>query len=293
MELCLPPHQHMNRGKGWLPCGGHWLLVAGGLLLRFSVCAQEYPKLTHVISYEELQKKSIQRKVEWVNPDQTQEELIFTEMAVPIDEEMKKKTRQFVHEVYGLDSIYLNPRLIVFHAMGDGNLKTSLEVSSFLHNQIPESWGTLSKAGNLPNGAHFIIDRDGKIFCLSPPSSYEKENHRWLIKRHQDGNPVAIGIENVTPKENYTNLTAGQIESNAKLARWLISFEQQKIKFISSHHQFNDEAGYDRFLNFFVLKNFRKQYRTRQRLDIGNKNITTLLKKINQRGIVVRSFFDQ
>ncbi|MBS1487903.1 MAG: N-acetylmuramoyl-L-alanine amidase [Bacteroidetes bacterium] len=272
---------------------GSLLLSLGWLIFLYSPlhAQQIFPLLTGLISYQDLQKKSVNRQIVWTNSDGSRETLDFIEMAIPVSEEIKSKTRQFVQNVYGLDSIYLHPKMIVFHAMGDGDLKNSLEVSSFLHDRMPQSWGSLSKAGSLPNGAHFIIDRDGTVICLSPPDRYEKKNHRWFIKRHQDGNPVALGIENVTPRENYVDLTPAQLEANAKLARWLVSFEADKIKFVASHHQFNADSSYDRFLIFFRLQNFKKEFRTRGRRDIGNKNLAVILQKINQRGLQLQSFF--
>jgi hypothetical protein len=269
-------------------------------LISFCLLAQEkYPILTNIISFNDLKKKSFEKKIDWKNSNGSPEEINILVMPIPFDEGMKKQTKEFVHQVYGLDSIWLNPKMIVFHAMGDGDLKTSLEVSSFLNDQIPTSWGNLSKAGSLSNGVHFIIDRDGTIICLSPPVlndgvqiSFERSNHRWFIKRHQDGNPVAIGIENVTDKNNYTDLTHEQLSSNAKLARWLIWFENGKIEFITSHHLFNDDKSYDRFLNYFDLQNLKKQFRTTGRKDIGENNLTGILKQINAYKIPVKSFFD-
>jgi hypothetical protein len=270
------------------------------ILLCFRLLAQEhYPTLTNIISFDSLQKKSIGRKIAWTNPDGSNEEMEILEMKIPFNETMKKRTREFVHSVYGIDSFTLHPQMIVFHAMGDGDLKTSLEVSSFLHDQMPASWGNLSKAGILPNGAHFIIDRDGTIMSLSPPISangmsisYDRANHQWFVKRHQDGNPVAIGIENVTEIGDYTNLTKEQRLSNAKLARWLIWFEYGKIEFVTSHHQFNDDRHYDLFLHRFHLQNLKKQFRTRGRKDIGDKNLAEITKQINSYGIAVKNFFE-
>ncbi len=259
---------------------------------------QKYPALINIISFEELQKKSFERKVEWTNPDGSKEKLAIKEMTIPFTKKLKVLTMEFVHDVYGLDSIWLNPRMIVFHAMGDGDLKTSLEVSSFLNDEMPDAWGNLSKAGKLPNGAHFIIDRDGTIVCLSPPvlknglTSFELENHHWYVKRHQDGNPVAIGVENVTPKGNYTDLTEAQIKSNAQLARWLTWFEQGEIKFIASHHQFNDDKNYDRFLNTFQLYNYKKPFRTRARKDIGTRAFSEIFNQVKKPGNPIRPFFD-
>jgi hypothetical protein len=274
------------------------LFIAAQCICLPLAAQAKYPELTNIISFETLQKKSIERKLEWTNPDGSNEKIIIIEMAIPFGTAMKQRTREFVQAVYGLDSIWLAPNMIAFHAMGDGDLKTSLEVSSFLNDQIPESWGNLSKAGALSNGAHFIIDRDGTIFCLAPPVSskdnqvsYERNNHRWFIKRQQDGNPIALGIENVTPKGNYTRLTQEQITSNAKLARWLCWFENGTIKFVASHHQFNDPKNYDLFLNSFHLQNLKKEFRTTGRKDIGDKNMAEILKQIQSPGIPVKSFF--
>ncbi len=270
-------------------------------LICFCVLAQEkFPVLTNVISFNDLQKKSIERKMTWMNPDGTQEEMKILEMAIPFDETMKVRTKEFVHSVYGLDSIWLKPKMIVFHAMGDGDLKTSLEVSSFLNDRIPESWGNLSKAGFLPNGAHFIIDRNGTVICLSPPVSnhnsaisYQREAHHWYVKRHQDGNPFAIGIENVTDRGDYISLTQAQLESNARLARWLVWFENGQLKFLASHDQFNDDKNYNLFLKTFDLKNFKKQFRTKGRKDIGEKNLMLIFEKIKARNPSVQLFFNE
>jgi hypothetical protein len=275
------------------------LIIPAQLLCTFLFGQEKYPPLTKVISFYELQKKAIERVVKWENPNGSLEEMKLIIMAIPIDEGMKEQTKEFVHTVYGFDSIWINPRMMVFHAMGDGDLKTSLEVSSFLNDRIPESWGNLFKAGSLPNGAHFIIDRDGTVICLSPPVrktnsevSFERNDHHWFVKRHQDGNPVAIGIENVTPKRDYTSITHAQLIANAQLARWLIWFENGKIEYVTSHHQFDDDKNYDQLLKAFYLQNLKKEFRTKGRADIGEKNLTEITKLIKAPGIPVKKFFE-
>src|SRR5258706_213056 len=140
----------------------------------FIVAQQKYPALTGVISFDDLVERKTIKMVEWINPNGVREKMKITEMAIPIDQKMRALTTDFVRSNYGLDSPWLHPRVIVFHAMGDGDLKTSLEVSSFLNDRIPEEWGTLYKAGNLPNGAHFIIEKNGNVICLSPPVSSDE-----------------------------------------------------------------------------------------------------------------------
>jgi len=266
-------------------------------LATISLSAQPtYPALTNNITFTELVSHAIVREMEWINPNGVTEKIKITEMTIPVDE---KSTRDFLIANYNLDSIWLTPRMIVFHAMGDGTLQNSLEVSSFLNNQIPTSWGTLYKAGRLPNGAHFIVEKNGNIICLTPPVSsdgsrisYERNNHKWFIKRHQDGNPVAIGIENVTDQGNFTSLTNDQIESNARLARWLIWMENFKIEYLTSHHQFNSDKNYAVFLSTFGIKHLREQYRTKGRKDIGDQNLHEIIRNVNGYGYSIQSFFD-
>jgi hypothetical protein len=276
-----------------------WIFIFISMQNNSLIAQQKYPALTHVISFDDLVERKTIKMVEWINPDGVREKMKIVEMAIPIDQKMRALTTDFVRSNYGLDSPWLHPRVIVFHAMGDGDLRTSLEVSSFLNDRIPEEWGNLCKAGNLPNGAHFIIEKKGDVICLSPPVSsdesrisYDRDNHKWWVKRHQDGNPIAIGIENVTDRGNVTDLTTEQIESNAKLARWLLWMESGKIDYIMSHHQFNDDHNYALFLTAFKLKHVQKQYRTKGRKDIGDRNLRRIIDRIDQFGCETHSFFD-
>src|SRR5579859_1593801 len=122
--------------------GGNFLMMVAGfwLLLTPPVFSQRnYPPITGIISFNELVKRAIEKKITWKNPDGSEEEMKMIEMAIPFDQSMENRTREFMRAVYGRDSIWLNPKMIVFHAMGDGDLKTSLEISSFLHSEIPGS----------------------------------------------------------------------------------------------------------------------------------------------------------
>jgi hypothetical protein len=271
------------------------------LIILYETCSgqQTYPGLTRTIRFEELEKLKVARTVEWTNPNGTTESMAFVEMPIPVGEKIKDLTLQFAKANYHLDSIWLNPRMIVFHSMDLGGLKESLEYSSFLNDRMPESWGVLAKAGRLPNGAHFIIEKDGTIVCLTPPVSgdgshvsYEKENHKWMIRRHQDGNPFAIGIENATDANgDFTDLSEKQVEANAKLARWLVWFESMNIKYAASHDQFDSEEEYQAMLKTFSLVHYQPQYRTVGRKDIGSKNLDRIIGFVERSGFNLSSRF--
>src|SRR5882757_8018368 len=146
------------------------------LFLSISTHAQHKIKLDKNISFDELMKTKTVRTVSWTNPNGEKETLTFTEIAIPVKEEMKQLTKEFNQNNYGINSYWLNPKMIVLHSMDLGDLQQSLEQSSLLNDQLPESWGTLSKAGKLPNGAHFMVDQDGTIYCLTPPVSADEKS---------------------------------------------------------------------------------------------------------------------
>ncbi|PZR25646.1 MAG: hypothetical protein DI538_27145 [Azospira oryzae] len=257
--------------------------------------AQQNPVLDKNISFAALSKKKAERTVSWTNPDGSSETLNLIEMAIPVNE---KLTTEFNKNNYGIASPWLTPKMIVLHSMDLGSLKESLEQSSLLHDRIPESWGLLSKAGKLPNGAHFMVDKDGTIYCLTPPMARNKKKvdytspaHRWYVKRHQDGNPCAIGIENVTDANgDYTDLTAEQVEANSKLVRWLIQFEENRIEYVNSHHQFNDENTLNHLHKLLELNYQNKPFRTTGRKDIGDDKLTDILLQVKLSGYTISSF---
>lgn len=254
------------------------------------------PTLTGNITFEELLKLKSSRVLTWSNPDATRDSLTITLLPIPINEKIISLTTDFTQSNYGITTPWLNPKMIVLHSMDFGSLKEALEKSSFLHDRMPESWGVLSRAGLLPNGAHFFIDRGGEVYCLTPPLSKNSfsenwsDDHRWLIRRHQDGNPLAIGIENITlPNGKFDDLTEAQIAANAKLIHWLISFEKSQIKYVFSHHQFNDAAFQKNVLKKFNLQYYQPHHRTTQRQDIGNEILQKIKDLVIQRGWNIKS----
>jgi len=277
------------------------LLVIFILVFLTAAHAQSTAKLTRAISFEELIKRKVERSLSWSNPDGTKETMHFIEMTIPFTPKARKLTLEFNKANYGLSSYWLTPKMVVIHSMDLGDLQRSLELSSLLHDQIPDSWGVLHKAGKLPNGAHFMVDKDGTIYCLAPPVTpdeksvdYTSPAHRWYIKRHQDGNPCAIGIENITEANgDFADLTAEQVNANAKLIRWLVQFENTKITHVASHHQFNDEDTLDQMHRLLGLHYQTKANRTTGRKDVGEEMLQRIILKAQEHGGSVQSGFNK
>lgn len=301
--LCVRCDLHFSSGGNYVydlvcsPGGWRWRRDVF-LLLTVLSSAAALAQPGRVITFDELLTRKVQKNVEWVNPDSTREQIEFTQMAIPVDDDMKELTRRFVGDNYGRNSIWVEPRIIVIHSMDLEDLQTSLEQSSFLDRSLPKTWTTMAKAGALPSGAHFIIDRDGKIYCITPPLavddgkriSYERNEHRWLVKRHVDALPIALGIENVTASNgSFDDLTEEQITSNARLVRWLLWMERRSIEYVMSHHQFNDNAKFERLTGTFSPS--RPVYRATNRQDVGDAVLRRIVADVRRRGWVVKDDF--
>jgi hypothetical protein len=253
-----------------------------------------------VITFDQLLAQKASKNISWTNPDSTREEMTIIQMSIPVDDEMRDLARRFMRDNYGRSSIWVEPRMIVVHSMDLGDLRNCLEKSSFLDRHMPATWETVIKAGTLPNGAQFIIDQDGTTYCLTPPSlpssdstvSYRRDDHRWLVRRHMDANPFALGIENVTASNrSFTDLTEAQIEANARLVRWLLWMEKGDITHLVSHHQFNDSVQFQSMLDAFSLELPRPIYRPLRRRDIGDALRDKIAEKVRSRGWVVKERF--
>jgi hypothetical protein len=255
---------------------------------------------TQTITFDELLRNRVEKKFSWTNPDSSREEITVVEMQIPVDDEMKNLTARFIKDNYNRNSIWVEPRMIVIHSMDLEDLRSSIEKSSFLYHKMPPTWTTVAKAGPLPSGAHFIIDSDGTIYCLTPPSSttdeakisYERGQHRWLVRRHLDAVPFALGIENVTKKDSrYNDLSDQQIISNAKLVRWLLWLESDSVQYVMSHHQFNDTTRFEKMMKTFSLAPRRPLIRPWRRQDVGNVVIQKITSGVKTKGWKLKDDF--
>lgn len=102
----------------------------------------------------------------------------------------------------------INPLMIVLHYTEVGTLEHNIR---YFNNTYLNGRKNLSRESALNVSSQFIIDRDGSIYQLMPPTQFA---------RHTIGlNYCAIGIENIGGSKQ--PLTEAQVEANAKLVRYL------------------------------------------------------------------------
>lgn len=104
------------------------------------------------------------------------------------------------------------PHLIVLHYTDGGSAAATRRY--FDNVRIEASRKSLAKHGAVNVSAHFVVDRDGTIYQLQPPTRFA---------RHCIGlNHLAIGIENAGNESTFP-LTDAQIAADAALVRYLAS----------------------------------------------------------------------
>ena len=154
---------------------------------------------------------------------------------------------QYLKERHGLTQTTptINPKIIVLHFTGFGNIKTIHEY--FNAPTIEESRKVNKKVSALNVGSHYLIDRDGTIYQLIPDT---------LLARHVIGlNYCAIGVENIGSEKE--QLTEAQIISNAKLIRYLTT--KYKIEYLIGHEEYiqfrNTSLWKETDSNYITYKN--------------------------------------
>lgn len=148
-------------------------------------------------------------------------------MPIQFDDERKHLSLEYLNEHYGLKKEIpeIEPRMIVIHWTEIPSLQESFE--AFNPVILPNKRSDIQAAGSLNVSAHFLVDRDGKIYRLMP----EK-----LMARHVIGlNHLAIGIENVGGTVE-TPLTTAQLKSNIFLVKYLS--KKHPVEYVIGHYEY-------------------------------------------------------
>lgn len=134
---------------------------------------------------------------------------------------------EYMKERYGIEKKVpsIDPRMIVLHWTHIPTFEESFEAFDAI--TLPGARSDIQNAGALNVSAHFLVDRDGKIYQLMPET---------LMARHVIGlNHTAIGVENVGGTKE-TPLTEAQINANI----WLVDYLASKypIDYLIGHYEY-------------------------------------------------------
>lgn len=127
-------------------------------------------------------------------------------------------TREYSLLHYGVDKTQITPQAVVVHWTASDTYDSVYY--TFYHEERND--GTLNVA------SHFVVDRDGTIYRLTPETA---------LNRHAIGyNWCSIGIENVGGVDGIEDLTNEQLEANVQLIRYLHK-RYPTIEYVFGHYQ--------------------------------------------------------
>lgn len=133
---------------------------------------------------------------------------------------------QYLKERHGLIQTQptIQPKIIVLHYTGSGTLQSNFNY--FNRTELENARSYNKNQSTLNVSAHFLVDRDGKIYQLMDET---------MFARHTIGlNYCAIGVENIGgPKQA---LTAAQVEANIKLVKYLCG--KFPIEYLIGHSEY-------------------------------------------------------
>ncbi len=136
----------------------------------------------------------------------------------------ERLTREYSLEHYGFSATTIEPRAIVVHWTAVGTFASTFKYF------YAEEFASGLDAGTLNVASHFLVDRDGKIYRLTPETA---------LNRHAIGyNWCAIGIENVGGVNGAEDLTVAQLKANIELIKYLRE-KYPEIEYVFGHYQQN------------------------------------------------------
>jgi len=157
------------------------------------------------------------------------EQIEIIEKPIIFNDERVKLTKEYFKDHYKIekDDIKIVPQMIVLHWTAIDSFEKSFKRFEQVH--LFSDRTDISKAGLLNVSAHFLIDKEGRIFRLMDETT---------MARHVIGlNHCAIGIENVA--SGRADLTKAQINSNRKLVRYLKK-RYKTIEYLIGHHEYTE-----------------------------------------------------
>ena len=137
-------------------------------------------------------------------------------------ENRERLIEEYAQEHYGMSITSIIPQAVVIHWTATSTFEGTYNYF------YDEAFASGIDAGTLNVASHFVVDRDGTIYRLTPENA---------LNRHAIGyNWCAIGIENVGGVNGREDLTAAQLQANINLIRYLCE-GYPTIKYIFGHYQ--------------------------------------------------------
>ena len=167
-------------------------------------------------------------------------ELKIIDKPIDFGQERIDMTKSYIKTHYGfdVDTIEIEPRIIVLHWTADMSFKKSF--NRLKPQKLFSDRKDIVKASALNVSAQFLIKRDGTIYRLMP------EN--WMARHVIGLNYYSIGVENVGGKGNKKDdLTSAQLKSNMALVRYLKE-KYPTITTMIGHHEYRAMEGTEMWL---------------------------------------------
>lgn len=174
-----------------------------------------------------------------------------------------KLTRAYQKKHYGIDSasIRIKPKMIVIHWTTTPTLQSAFKL---FYPVMLKGRPYLEKQSKLNVSAHFLVDRDGKIYQLMPTN--------WMARHVIGLNHVAIGIENVGGVGDKADLTSAQLNADVCLVR-MLKQQYPSIQYLIGHYE------YLKFKNTPLWKEKAAGYQTKK-YDPGKKFMQRLRQRV-------------
>ncbi|MGB5691961.1 MAG: peptidoglycan recognition family protein [Flavobacteriaceae bacterium] len=153
------------------------------------------------------------------------------------NDERIRLTLDYLSDRYDLhqEKPTIEPRMIVLHWTVYPSLDQSFE--AFKDPTLPNYRPDIKDISWLNVSAHFLVDRDGKIYRLMP--------ERYMARHVIGLNHCAIGIENVGGTDE-TPLTQAQLESNIWLVHYLA--DKYPIEYLIGHYEYTNFESHQLWL---------------------------------------------
>jgi N-acetylmuramoyl-L-alanine amidase len=156
------------------------------------------------------------------------------------------------------------------HYTAIDDLKATLNL--FKQDNINQSRDYIKDFSSLNVGIQYVIDKDGSIYHLTPDT---------VVARHLIGfNHVSLGIENIAADS--TGLTTAQIESNAKLIRFLAG-KYPSIRYMIGHHEYNNKD----LPHYKYFRSLNSAYKPYGKIDPGDWFMKKLRNRLAADGVVL------